>query len=374
MPRISIVLPTYNGEKYLADSIESVIAQTIRDWELIIVDDCSVDNTYSIAMGYAEKDSRIRVIRNEKNSRTSAALNNGFAHAKGDYLTWTSDDNLYYEDALEVMSEYLDNNPECGLAYCDMGYIGEDNEIPYSYMRVDPEEMCIKCVVGGCFLYRRQVLNTVGGYSEEYYLVEDYDYFLRISKKYELHRIPEVKYLFRIHPGAQSCTKAREYERVLYKLRLRELDYLLDGISFENRIKLSYFMYLVEKDISILDRIWGEDIPDFLKIIVDKDGRIDEGKKYIIFGAGILARNTLNIMGKDQVECFVDNDPNKWGKYYEGKEVRNADFLLSHRDDYNLVIAVGVSYIGQIIEQLAEHGINRFTLYLEIVNGSRISG
>ena len=100
---ISIVLPIYNGEKYMKQSIDSVINQTYANWELLIVDDGSTDNTAAIAREYAEKDNRIKYYKNPQNMRLPKTLNRGFSLATGDYLTWTSDDNYYYPTALEKM-------------------------------------------------------------------------------------------------------------------------------------------------------------------------------------------------------------------------------------------------------------------------------
>ena len=87
IPKISVILPTYNGERWLAESIKSVIDQTEHNWELIIVNDCSKDNTLKIAQSFAERDKRIFVISNEVNKKLPATLNIGFSYAKGKYLT-----------------------------------------------------------------------------------------------------------------------------------------------------------------------------------------------------------------------------------------------------------------------------------------------
>ena len=114
---ISIVLPIYNGEKYMKQSIDSVINQTYANWELLIVDDGSTDNTAAIAREYAEKDNRIKYYKNPQNMRLPKTLNRGFSLATGDYLTWTSDDNYYYPTALEKNV----HNPcaaECRICFC----------------------------------------------------------------------------------------------------------------------------------------------------------------------------------------------------------------------------------------------------------------
>lgn len=123
MIRVSVVMPVYNGEKYLKQSIESVIQQSYKDWELIIVNDCSTDRSRDIMQSYVEVDSRIRIVDNSNNLKLPMSLNAGFREARGEYLTWTSDDNLYKVNALEELVGYLENNPEIGLVYSDMDYV-----------------------------------------------------------------------------------------------------------------------------------------------------------------------------------------------------------------------------------------------------------
>ena len=94
MPKISIILPSYNRATYLAQTIDSCLAQTLKDFELIIVDDCSVDASIEVAEFYSQQDSRIKVIANKTNQKLPSTLNIGFEKAKGQYFTWISDDNL----------------------------------------------------------------------------------------------------------------------------------------------------------------------------------------------------------------------------------------------------------------------------------------
>ena len=100
---VSIVLPVYNGERYLEDAIESVLGQTYTNLELIIVDDKSTDDSLNIANKYRILDKRVRIIANEENIKLPKSLNKGFEVAQGDYLTWTSDDNIYYQEATGLL-------------------------------------------------------------------------------------------------------------------------------------------------------------------------------------------------------------------------------------------------------------------------------
>lgn len=203
---ISIILPIYNGEKYMRESIESVIAQTYRDWELLIIDDCSSDHTAEIAKEYASKDSRVQYFRNEKNLRLPRNLNKGFSLSKGDYLTWTSDDNIYKPEALLTMLEVLKKNPECNFVFCDYEIIDESgNKISEYRIPEDYEDQIVgNNVVGACFMYTREVYDKIGDYQHGRILIEDYDYWQRIFAKFKVLAVHNTLYQYRIH--SQSLT------------------------------------------------------------------------------------------------------------------------------------------------------------------------
>lgn len=208
---VSIVLPIYNGEKYMRKSIESVISQTYTNWELLIIDDCSTDSTPAIANGYAASDSRVHYFRNEVNLRLPKALNRGFSLANGDYLTWTSDDNYYYPDAIEIMKNALDEEKKAFVfASCDV-IDSEDNVIEVISVNDSAKKTIVGCnPVGACFMYTREVYESVGEYDPEMTLVEDLDYWQRICAKYEPVCISEKLYAYRWHDGALTSTMKKD--------------------------------------------------------------------------------------------------------------------------------------------------------------------
>ena len=106
-PRVSIVLPSRNGSRYLAAAIGSVAAQTFGDWELILVDDASTDDTGAVMRAFGDRDPRIRVVRLPVNRGLPGALNEGFRHARGALFGWTSDDNLLLPGAIERMATFM---------------------------------------------------------------------------------------------------------------------------------------------------------------------------------------------------------------------------------------------------------------------------
>jgi len=212
-PLVSIVLPVYNGRRYLRDSINSCLRQTYENWELIVVDDASRDETPSIIAEFVASDDRIRSIRHDKNRKLPAALNTGFAASRGEYLTWTSDDNLYEPEAIALMVESLESNPDVGLVYCDFNRIGPEGEDQGVGRLPGPEAFPENGWVGACFLYRRQVYETIGDYDLELYLVEDFEYFVRVHQRFQmLHRSDVAPYKYRCHPHSLTSTKQARIE------------------------------------------------------------------------------------------------------------------------------------------------------------------
>lgn len=221
---ISIVLPVYNGERYLEEALKSVIRQTYVNFELIVVDDCSTDRTSDIVKNYMEKDERIRYIRNVVNLKLPKTLNIGFANASGYYLTWTSDDNRYKENALEVMAKYLDDHIDVDMVYANYSEIDLEGNVTRKRYLESPEGIVYKNVVGACFLYRCEVAKAVGEYDTNLFLAEDYDYWIRISKVGKIAHIIDDLYFYRKHEA--SLTSNRYDMAVTQTFRVLEKHFL----------------------------------------------------------------------------------------------------------------------------------------------------
>ena len=121
---ISIITPNYNCGDYISETIESVLLQTYSNWELIIVDDCSSDDSYKIALDYAKKDSRIKVIRNETNLGTAISRNKALDIAKGDYIAFLDSDDLWEKDKLELQLNFMQEN-NCDFSFSQYDLIDE---------------------------------------------------------------------------------------------------------------------------------------------------------------------------------------------------------------------------------------------------------
>jgi len=364
MPKVSIVLPTYNGEKYLRESIDSIISQTFKDWELIIVNDCSTDSTPQIAEEYANRDSRIRVINNKINQKLPNSLNIGFREAKGKFFTWTSDDNMYLPEAIERMGRYLENNTDIYMVCSNMDLIDFDGNILGNYLNYDEELMYYDGCVGASFMYKREVLDTVGEYNPQKFLVEDYDYWLRILFKYKkIGHIDETLYLYRTHPRSLTATRQSEIRQQLLKLRKVNLPFLFNYYKSNKKYLCAlYYDFKVNNfDISDVQNEFFKMVPE-----LKNEKELNFSKPTIIYGAGKLGAKAYDVL-KENVKFFADSDERKIGKKKDGVTIISLSEVVSKKEDYNILIAVSSIYIYEIIDALLCGGVpNYCILYEEI--------
>lgn len=236
IPKISIVLPTYNRERFLPQAIDAILAQTEQNWELIVVNDCSTDGTQKIVEEYAEKDDRIRLINNAVNKKLPASLNEGFRCARGKYYTWTSDDNFYHPHAIEMLARYLDTHPDTDLVSMNALLIDENGQFPlevqdfshvFEYKR-NAAYLARYCNVHAAFMYTRAIAEKVGQYDESTFCAEDYDFWLRLALIGRIDYTDDVIYSYSLHAG--SLTEMQK-ERVASKtiiLKEKYIDDMLD--------------------------------------------------------------------------------------------------------------------------------------------------
>jgi glycosyltransferase involved in cell wall biosynthesis len=209
------VLPIHDGARYLAGTIESVLAQTLASWELILVDDASTDATPALAAEFSARDPRIRCVTHETNRGLPAALNSGFAEARGELFSWTSDDNLYRPNAFEIMEGFLRANAGVDLVYADATAIDAEGRPLGPMPAGEVEDLPFGNQVGACFLYRRRVHEALGGYDERRFLVEDYDFWLRAAARFRIAPLHRDLYQFRFHSSSLTETRRAEVLRLL---------------------------------------------------------------------------------------------------------------------------------------------------------------
>jgi len=208
--KVSIVLPTYNGARYIRQSIESCLVQTHHNIELVIIDDCSTDNTPDIIKSY--NDNRIKYIKHEKNRGLPNSLNTGFANVSGEYLTWTSDDNCYSKYAIEKMLSFM-LSKNSSFVYCDFYRYNDINPSHREFVRLsETSNVENNNGIGACFLYTRKVMDTIGAYDPEMVLAEDYDYWIRVSKRFQMSHLNEPLYFYRTHEKSLTSRFIKNYD------------------------------------------------------------------------------------------------------------------------------------------------------------------
>ncbi len=212
-PTVSVVLPTHNGSRYIDRAIESVVEQTFADWELIVVDDASTDDTPAKVDVWTERDERIRVVHLTENRKLPGALNDGFRQAGGEYLTWTSDDNWYAPEALGRMVEVLGTRSEVDVVYAAMTEVDEAGSPTGTVPALAAEELAVTNCVGACFLYRRSVHEALDGYREDLFLAEDYDFWLRAYLDFRLEPLDEALYFYRKHSASLTEQRTADIAR-----------------------------------------------------------------------------------------------------------------------------------------------------------------
>ncbi|MEI8248965.1 MAG: glycosyltransferase [Candidatus Taylorbacteria bacterium] len=226
-PIVSVIMPAFNREKYIAESIQSVLAQTFKEFELIIIDDGSKDKTLEIARGF-QNDQRMRIFVNEKNMGIAKTRNRGLELARAELIAPLDSDDVWLDqNKLKKQVEFMNANPD----YCMLGG---------GIMHMDTDSKHVKKVLFPIYdstirkialqfnpfpqstlIYRKKVALACGGYSSEYEICDDYDLWLKMGQKCKFTNIPQVLAGYRIHGGnitrTKKLTTAREILDIVKK-------------------------------------------------------------------------------------------------------------------------------------------------------------
>lgn len=223
MPIVSVVLPVFNGEKTIRATIDSVLAQTFSDFELIIINDGSTDSTLEIVSQY--QDSRLKVF-SYSNAGLSATRNRGISLASGEYIACIDADDLWLVSKLEVQLNALKNNPEAVLAYSWTDFIGESGQVTHSGSHAKwsgyvYEQLLIQHFLesGSNALIRKSILEKVGLFDESLKAAEDWDLHLRIAAHYPFAVTPSVQVLYRQPAQSMSSNVLRQEQESLKVLK-----------------------------------------------------------------------------------------------------------------------------------------------------------
>lgn len=223
---ISIVIPVYNGEKYLAECIESCLNQTYKDYEIIIVNDGSTDNTSKIIMKYYHKHPNLITPVTKNNGGTASALNVGIDNMKGEWFKWLSADDVLFDDALVELMNYADNRAT--LYYTDYEIIDEHSKhVAYfadKQYKNQPAELYHNFFGNGSTsLIHRYAFTVVGKFNENLPYNDDYEFWMRwvIKNRLFMKHIPSITCKYRVHKNSLTAIKDIEENRILVE-KLRE--------------------------------------------------------------------------------------------------------------------------------------------------------
>ena len=169
-------------------------------------------------------------------------MNIGFAEAKGDYFSWTSDDNIYKPNALETMVRWLENDPEAAMVYSDYTIIDSEGKPGETVVLKDPEYNVTGNACGACFLYTAEIAGKVGKYDSTMFLAEDYDYWLRMLTLGKMVHIPENLYYYRYHNQSLTETKKAAINEQTHKVLEKNFRNIYD-ISEKNKLTYAFFDY-----------------------------------------------------------------------------------------------------------------------------------
>ena len=265
---VSVVLPVYNQADLIAESIESVLAQTYTNFELIIVDDGSTDEVETVLHRYLEHP-KVRVYK-QTNQKLPKALSNGFSFARGEYRTWTSADNLMEPRMLECLVGKLNSRPDLAMVYADYYAIDDRGEILQDkdwrpHNRPDPESGEIRLphsttelnveqdnFIGPCFMYRGWIGKVMGDYDPQLG-IEDYDYWMRINSLFTIEHLgtEDILYRYRVHDNSLSghahkhrildkAIRLMDYEKQRCESYKRPLELLADAAGKQWLVSLGF--------------------------------------------------------------------------------------------------------------------------------------
>jgi len=233
-PFVSVVMPVYNNEKYVEESILSIINQDYSNMEIIIIDDHSTDNSWNIIKEYAIKDKRIIPIRNEKNMKIPKTRNKAYKICKGKYIVIQDGDDVSLPTRISKQVQFMENNPEYAVIGSDMLVIDESSNIigkrsyESNYKKIKRIITRINPIPQPTVIIRKDVLNEIGYYNEEYVRCSDYDLWIRIARKYKISILNDYLVKYRRsndHGLIKNYDQSLNYTLIIQKKYLYEKDF-----------------------------------------------------------------------------------------------------------------------------------------------------
>ena len=223
-PRVSVIIPCYNHERFVARAVDSVLAQTYQDFEIVITDDASTDRSAEVLRAYADRDPRITLFVNRFNYETHS-VNNCIQHARGDYIAVLHSDDEFLPTKLEKQVSFLDQHPDVAAVFALPHIVNEQGDdypdAAHSYWTLFNQRnrsrhewlkqffFQLNCLLHPSVLVRREVYQTLGSYNPLLGAADDPDMWVRVCLRHEIHVLPEVLVNFRLLDWHANVSGAR---------------------------------------------------------------------------------------------------------------------------------------------------------------------
>ncbi len=231
-PKITVLMSVHKGEKYLREAVDSILNQTFKDFEFLIINDGSTDRTAEILQSY--HNSRIRIINNEKNMGLTKSLNKGLRLAKGEYIARMDADDISYPNRLEVQYEYMEKNPDVGIVGSWNDVIDNvGNRTDFWKCNYSSEDIYYilnfrNCLTHCSILFKKELVINNGGYNETIKNAQDYELWSRISKVTKIHQIQKVLVKWRITNNSISSKRRSSQTETVKTVVENNLEHLID--------------------------------------------------------------------------------------------------------------------------------------------------
>jgi len=223
-PAVSVLMPAHNAEEYISEAIESILNQTFADFEFLITEDCSSDQTWEIIKKYSKIDSRITAIRNKKNLGIAGNRNKLISLAKGEYIAWQDADDISMLNRLNEEYKYMEKHPKVGIVGGHLQFFGDDGihgVRRYSENDHDLRKNIFKFspVAQPGAMIRKECFDKVGLYDLDTPPAEDLDMSFRIGTLYQFGNINKILLKYREHPKSATFSRLKKIERVTLSVR-----------------------------------------------------------------------------------------------------------------------------------------------------------
>lgn len=305
LPLVSVIMPVYNSKKFVGLAIESILNQTYRNFEFIIINDFSTDNSLQIISSY--KDSRIKILNMNKNSGISKALNEGIKNAKGKYIARMDSDDISFSNRLERQVGFLESNKEYILCGSNYKIISSKNEVElpekHSLIKTNLLKNC--CVAHPTVVFKKEILvsNNIF-YSEDKEPAEDYFLWTQLIQKGKFYNLQENLLDYRVHYQQISQSKKELQDRKSFLVKINYIKYFYKELT-NNEIKLLEKLLLLKLKMENTDiKIFSDFILELKKM--NRNIKAFESRGFKIYISDLENMFLINYFGKNERYSLLD--------------------------------------------------------------------